>query len=412
VQNFFLRGFGGDLTKVYSRASATVREAVSNIRTVAAFGAEEKVLNFYNRELHIARQHSGLRAQVAGVGYGITQFFMYSSYGLTLWYASTLVKKGEASFANSIKIIMVLIFAAFGVAETIAMAPDFIKGDISLCSVFNILDRKSLIDPDDPESEELTHVQGDIEFQHVAFHYPMRPTIPVFRNLNLKVDAGSSLALVGASGSGKSSVISLIQRFYDPLAGRIFIDGKDITSLNLRSLRRHVGLVQQEPALFASSIYDNILYGKEDATESEVIEAAKTANAHHFVSALPEAYRTPVGERGMKLSGGQKQRVAIARAVLRSPAILLLDEATSALDAESEKLVQEALDRIMKCRTTIIIAHRLSSIHKADMIAMMRNGEIVEYGNHFELMAMDREYAQFVHMQHFHHSSSSDSLVL
>lgn len=395
---------------MYARASATVGEAVSNIRTVAAFGAEEKVLNFYSRELNIARQNSGLRAHVAGVGYGITQFFMYSSYGLTLWYASTLVKKGEASFANSIKIIMVLIFAAFGVAETIAMAPDFIKGDIALSSVFSVLDRKSKIDPDNPDAEKLTHVQGDIEFQHVAFNYPMRATIPVFRNFNLKVNAGSSLALVGASGSGKSSVIALIQRFYDPLAGRIFIDGKDIITVNLRSLRQHIGLVQQEPALFASSIYDNILYGKEDASESEVIEAAKTANAHNFVSALPEAYRTPVGERGLKLSGGQKQRIAIARAVLRSPAILLLDEATSALDAESEKLVQEALDRIMKGRTTIVIAHRLSSIRNADMIAMMKDGEILEYGTHAELMTMDRAYAQFVHMQHFH-SSSNDLLV-
>ncbi|CAM6084683.1 unnamed protein product [Calypogeia fissa] len=408
-ENFFLRGFGGDLLKVYSKASATVGEAVSNIRTVAAFGAEEKVLNFYTKELHIARQNSGLRAQVAGIGYGTTQFFMYSSYGLTLWYASTLVKKGETSFANSIKIIMVLIFAAFGVAETIAMAPDFIKGDIALSSVFNILDRKSQIDPDNPDAEKLTHVNGDIEFQHVAFNYPMRATIPVFRNLNLKVDAGSSLALVGASGSGKSSVIALIQRFYDPLAGRIFIDGKDIVSLNLRSLRKHIGLVQQEPALFASSIYENILYGKEDALECEVIEAAKIANAHNFVSALPEGYQTQVGERGIKLSGGQKQRIAIARAVLRSPAILLLDEATSALDAESEKLVQEALDRIMKGRTTIVIAHRLSSICNADMVAMMKDGEILEYGTHSDLMAMDQAYAQFFHMQHCH--SDTDLLV-
>ncbi|BBN07935.1 ATP-binding cassette, subfamily B (MDR/TAP), member 1 [Marchantia polymorpha subsp. ruderalis] len=400
-ENFFLRGFSGDLTKAYARASATVGEAVGNIHTVAAFCAEDKVVDLFNRELKVPQRNATLRAHIAGVGYGLSQFFMYGSYAVALWYASSLVMKREATFGDSIKIIMVLIFAAFGVAETIAMAPDFVKGDQALLSVFKILDRKTEIDPDDPKSEKLTEVQGEIEFHSVAFNYPMRPTVSVFKDLSLRVRAGTSLALVGESGSGKSSVIALIQRFYNPISGTICIDGKDVMRLNVRSLRQHIGVVQQEPALFAASIHDNILYGKESASESEVVEAAKTANAHNFVSALPQGYETSVGDRGIKLSGGQKQRVAIARAVIRSPAILLLDEATSALDAESEKLVQQALDRIMKGRTTVIIAHRLSTIRNADRIAMMRNGHILELGTHDDLMGLDGAYARFVHMQQF-----------
>ncbi|KAL2629414.1 hypothetical protein R1flu_014100 [Riccia fluitans] len=408
-ENFFLRGFSGDLREAYARASGTVGEAVGNIHTVAAFCAEEKVVDLYNRELKVPQRNATFRAHIAGIGYGLSQFFMYGSYAVALWYASSLVQKREATFGDSIKIIMVFIFAAFGVAETIAMAPDFIKGDESLLSVFRILDRKTEIDPDDPKSEKLTEVEGDIEFQNVAFSYPMRPTIPIFTNLNLRVCAGTSLALVGESGSGKSTVISLIQRFYNPFSGIITVDGKDVTTLNVRSLRQHIGVVQQEPALLATSIQDNILYGKDGASESEVVDAAKTANAHNFISALPDGYQTSVGDRGVKLSGGQKQRVAIARAVIRSPAILLLDEATSALDAESEKLVQQALDRIMKGRTTVIIAHRLSTVRNTNKIAMMRNGQVLEYGSHEELMSLDGSYARFVLMQQFHSSPRQPS---
>lgn len=242
---------------------------------------------------------------------------------------------------------MVLIIAAVAVAETLALAPDLIKGGQALTSVFFVLDRQTEIDSDDPKSETVESVHGDIELKNVTFCYPSRPEVQIFKDLNLKVQPGKSLALVGSSGSGKSSVIALLERFYDPISGRVLIDGKDIKKVNLKSLRRHIALVQQEPALFATTIYENILYGRDGATEQEVIEAAKAANAHNYVSALPEGYKTQVGERGLQLSGGQKQRVAIARAVLKNPAILLLDEATSALDAESEKIVQEALDRLM-----------------------------------------------------------------
>lgn len=205
--------------------------------------------------------------------------------------------------------------------------------------------------------------------------------------------------MVGASGSGKSSVIALIARFYDPTSGKVKIDGHDIKKLRLRSLRRHIALVQQEPALFATTIHENILYGRDGASDAEIVEAAQAANAHNFICCLPEGYNTEVGERGVQLSGGQKQRVAIARAVLKDPAILLLDEATSALDSHSEGIVQEALDKLMHGRTTVLIAHRLSTVRNADTIAVVRDGQIVEKGTHKQLMARtDGAYTNLINL--------------
>ncbi|KAF5471984.1 hypothetical protein F2P56_008740 [Juglans regia] len=268
--------------------------------------------------------------------------------------------------------------------ETLAMAPDLLKGNQMVASVFEVMDRKTEVLGD--VGEELMTVEGTIELRGVQFSYPSRPEVLIFKDFNLRVRSGKSMALVGQSGSGKSSVISLILRFYDPTAVRVMIDGKDIKKLKIKSLRRHIGLVQQEPTLFATSIYENILYGKEGASESEVIEATKLANAHTFVSSLPEGYSTKVGERGVQLSGGQRQRVAIARAILKNPEILLLDEATSALDVESERVVQQALDRLMKNRTTIVVAHRLSTIKNADQISVLHDGKIIEQGTHSSLI--------------------------
>lgn len=383
-EKLFMQGYGGNLSKAYLKANMLAGEAVSNIRTVAAFCAEEKVLDLYARELVEPSKLSFTRGQIAGIFYGISQFFIFSSYGLALWYGSVLMGKELASFKSVMKSFMVLIVTALAMGETLALAPDLLKGNQMVASVFEVLDRKTEVSGD--AGEDLVTVDGTIELRDIQFSYPSRPEVVIFKDFTLKVRSGKSMALVGQSGSGKSSVISLILRFYDPTAGKVLIDGKDIKKLKLKSLRKHIGLVQQEPALFATSIYENILYGKEGATESEVIQAANLANAHSFISALPEGYSTKVGERGVQLSGGQRQRVAIARAVLKNPEILLLDEATSALDVESERVVQQALDRLMKNRTTVMVAHRLSTIKNADQISVIQDGKIIEQGTHSTLI--------------------------
>ncbi|PNX76004.1 ABC transporter B family member 2-like protein [Trifolium pratense] len=379
-----MQGFGGNLSKAYLKANMLAGEAVSNIRTVAAFCAEEKIIGLYAHELVEPSKRSFRRGQIAGIFYGISQFFIFSSYGIALWYGSLLVQKDLSTFKSIMKSFMVLIVTALAMGETLALAPDLLKGNQMVSSIFDMIDRKSGIMYN--VGEELTTVEGTIELRKINFSYPSRPNIVIFNDFNLIVPSRKSLALVGHSGSGKSSIISLILRFYDPTSGKVMIDGKDIKKMDLKSLRKHIGLVQQEPALFATSIYKNILYGKEEASESEVIEAAKLANAHNFISALPDGYKTKAGERGVQLSGGQKQRVAIARAVLRNPKILLLDEATSALDVESERVVQQALDKLMQNRTTIIVAHRLTTIRNADQISVLQDGKIIEQGTHSSLM--------------------------
>ncbi|XP_051114570.1 ABC transporter B family member 2-like [Andrographis paniculata] len=397
-EKLFMKGYGVDLDKAYLKANMLAGEAVSNIRTVAAFCSEEKVLDLYSQELIEPSKSSFRRGQAAGIFYGVSQFFIFSSYALALWYGSKLMEKGLGSFKSVMKTFMVMIVTALGMGELLAMAPDLLKGTHMVASVFEVLDRKTEILND--VGEEVTQVDGTIEFKGVEFSYPSRPNVSIFKDFNMRVHAGRSMALVGQSGSGKSSVISLILRFYDPISGKILIDGKDIRKLKLKSLRKHIGLVQQEPALFATSIYENILYGKDGATESEIIEAAKLANAHSFISSLPEGYSTKVGERGVQLSGGQRQRVAIARAILKNPSILLLDEATSALDVESERIVQQALDRLMKSRTTVMVAHRLSTIKNADQISVLQEGKIIEQGTHSSLIEnKEGAYYKLINLQ-------------
>ncbi|CAN6878132.1 unnamed protein product [Brassica oleracea] len=397
-EKLFMQGYGVNLNKAYLKANMLAGEAISNIRTVAAFCAEDKVLELYSNELLEPSERSFRRGQTAGILYGVSQFFIFSSYGLALWYGSVLMGQGLSSFESVMKTFMVLIVTALVMGEVLALAPDILKGNQMVASVFELLDRRSQVVGD--KGEELSNVEGTIELKGVHFSYPSRPDVTIFRDFDLTVPYGKSMALVGQSGSGKSSVLSLILRFYDPTAGTIMIDGHDIKTLKLKSLRRHVGLVQQEPALFATTIYENILYGKEGALESEVMEAAKLANAHDFICSLPEGYSTQVGERGIQMSGGQRQRIAIARAVLKNPAILLLDEATSALDVESERVVQQALDRLMSNRTTVVVAHRLSTIKNSDMISVIQEGKIIEQGSHNSLIENENgPYSRLINLQ-------------
>ncbi|KAL7095901.1 hypothetical protein ACP275_10G051500 [Erythranthe tilingii] len=404
LQKMFMTGFSGDLEAAHAKATQLAGEAVANMRTVAAFNSEAKIVGLFTSSLQTPLRRCFWKGQIAGSGYGIAQFLLYASYALGLWYASWLVKHGISDFSSTIRVFMVLMVSANGAAETLTLAPDFIKGGRAMRSVFDLIDRKTEIEPDDQDSAPLPdRLRGEVEFKHVDFSYPARPDVLIFRDLSLRARAGKTLALVGPSGSGKSSVVSLIQRFYEPSSGRVMIDGKDIRKYNLKSLRRHMAVVPQEPCLFATTIYDNISYGHESATEAEIIEAATLANAHKFISSLPDGYKTFVGERGVQLSGGQKQRVAIARAFLRKPEIMLLDEATSALDAESERCIQEALERACAGKTTIVIAHRLSTIRNAHVIAVLDDGKVAEQGSHSHLVKNypDGIYARMTQLQRF-----------
>jgi ATP-binding cassette subfamily B (MDR/TAP) protein 1 len=290
----------------------------------------------------------------------------------------------------------------------------FLRARTAAYPIFQMIERSTVNTRSSKAGRTLAAVQGNIAFRDVRFAYPSRPDVVILDKFSLDFPAGKIVALVGGSGSGKSTVVSLIERFYEPFAGTIFLDGHDIRGLDCRWLRGQIGLVNQEPALFATSIRENILYGKADATADEINHAAKLSEAITFINNLPECYETQVGERGIQLSGGQKQRIAISRAILKNPSILLLDEATSALDAESEKSVQEALDRVMVGRTTVVIAHRLSTIRNADTIAVVDGGRIVETGTHEQLMANPLSaYASLIQLQEAaqlqHKPSFSDS---
>ena len=288
---------------------------------------------------------------------------------------------------------------AGNLATISGLAADANEARGAAIALFKRIDRGSLIDPTSADGERLPEVCGAIEFIDVDFAYPTRKVAPVCRGLSLSIAAGQAVALCGPSGCGKSTLVQLLERFYDPDAGSITFDGVDLRRLNLRWLRSQIGLVGQEPVLFAGTVAENIGYGKEGATQSEIEAAARAANAHNFITeGLPGGYGTQVGQGGGKLSGGQKQRVAIARALIKQPALLLLDEATSALDNESERVVQEALDAVVAetRRTTLVIAHRLSTIRNADSIAVLSEGRVVEKGTHAELLSLGGLYTRLV----------------
>lgn len=371
----------------YAKAGAVAEEVFGAIRTVVAFGGEKKECQRYNGNLDEAKNFGIRKAMVSGLGMGMVFFIMFSVYALAFWYGTKLVREDEYTAGKMIIVFFCVLFGAFSLGNAAPNLQNMGTARGAAYVLWELLDRKSMIDSSSTEGSRPTEVQGNIEFKNVHFNYPSRPDSKVLQGLSLNVNVGQTVALVGSSGCGKSTTVQLIQRFYDPEDGVICLDGQDIRTLNIQWLRQHIGLVSQEPVLFDTTIKENIMFGRDGCTDEDIMKAAKEANAHDFIMKLPKKYETLVGERGAQLSGGQKQRIAIARALVSDPRILLLDEATSALDTESEAVVQAALDKAREGRTTLVIAHRLSTIKNADVIYSIQKGVVYESGTHKELMA-------------------------
>ncbi|XP_027924732.1 putative ABC transporter B family member 8 [Vigna unguiculata] len=376
--------------KAQNQSTQIAVEAVYNHRIVTSFGSIPKVLSLFDEAQEAPRKEARKKSWLAGIGMGSAQCLTFMSWALDFWYGGTLVEKREISAGDVFKTFFVLVSTGKVIADAGSMTSDLAKSSTAVASVFEILDRKSLIPKagDNASGIKLEKMSGKIELKNVDFAYPSRAGTPILRKFCLEVKPGKSVGLVGKSGCGKSTVIGLIQRFYDVERGSVKVDNVDIRELDIHWYRQHTALVSQEPVIYSGSIRENILFGKQDATENEVVEAARAANAHEFISSLKEGYETECGERGVQLSGGQKQRIAIARAIIRNPKILLLDEATSALDVQSEQVVQEALDRTMVGRTTIVVAHRLNTIKELDSIAYVCEGKVLEQGTYAQLRHM------------------------
>uniref|UniRef100_A0A0E0G346 Multidrug resistance protein n=1 Tax=Oryza nivara TaxID=4536 RepID=A0A0E0G346_ORYNI len=384
-----------------AESSKLAAEAVSNLRTITAFSSQERILHLFEQSQDGPRKESIRQSWFAGLGLGTSMSLMTCTWALDFWYGGRLMAEHHISAKELFQTFMILVSTGRVIADAGSMTTDLAKGADAVASVFAVLDRETEIDPDNPQGYKPEKLKGEVDIRGVDFAYPSRPDVIIFKGFTLSIQPGKSTALVGQSGSGKSTIIGLIERFYDPIRGSVKIDGRDIKAYNLRALRRHIGLVSQEPTLFAGTIRENIVYGTETASEVEIEDAARSANAHDFISNLKDGYDTWCGERGVQLSGGQKQRIAIARAILKNPAILLLDEATSALDSQSEKVVQEALDRVMIGRTSVVVAHRLSTIQNCDLITVLEKGTVVEKGTHASLMAkgLSGTYFSLVNLQ-------------
>ncbi|CAG8490787.1 8956_t:CDS:2 [Funneliformis mosseae] len=395
-----LAGFGAKTRNAYEESGQIVQQSVANMRTIASLSREETFKELYNKA--IKKPHSiAIRGSiVSSIGFGLSQGLLFLVYALAFWYGGELVASQEYTQGDMLKVLFAVIFCAMAAGQTSTFAPNTAKAKIAAISIFEILDRESKIDPTNNEGKDRpTPFTGSGELHNAHFNYPARPALKILRGLNLAIGSGKTIALVGGSGSGKSTVVSLLLRYYDLLSGTVNVEGVDVKDWNMEYLRANMSIVGQEPVLFDFTIGENIAYGKEGCSQEEIEAAAKDANIHNFIIGLPKGYDTPVGERGAQLSGGQKQRIAIARALIRQPKLLLLDEATSALDSESEKVVQDALDTASKGRTTITIAHRLSTIQNADLICVVKKGKIVEQGQHFDLVAQKGYYYDLVNKQ-------------
>lgn len=392
-----IRSYSRDLTNTLADISAFLQEKISAIRVVKSFTREEHEKKNFKQKVERNYHLSMKIVRVIALLSPTNELFNTTAASLLVIVCGYLFIQGSMTIESMIFFLMLMINLAKPVkalGESIARVQ---KSLVSAGYIFEILDLPS--EPSTLTKPSVIITRGEVEFRNVTFSY--HADVPALRNINLHVYPGEKIALVGPSGSGKSTLINLIPRFYELQEGAILIDGRDIREMNLTSLRNQIAIVPQDVILFSGTIYDNIRYGRLDATEEEIVEAAKSANAHEFILALEKGYATEVGERGVQLSGGQRQRIAIARAMLRNPKILLLDEATSALDTETEMMVQEAINRLMKGRTSFIIAHRLSTVADCDRIVVLDGGEIVEIGTHDELLRNDSGIYKRLHSLQF-----------
>lgn len=390
---------------IYSRTAHMASEAAGAIRTVASLTRETECCREYNQALDGPTRKSIRSAYSTNLLYAISQGLSFWVISLIFYVGSRWLASGRYNSRQFFTVMNSIVLASIQAGNVFQFVPDASKAKSACSTIVKIIDSIPEIDAQSEEGQHLNRqdVRGDIAFQNVHFRYPTRPGIRVLRGLDIKVPAGRSVALVGPSGCGKSTTVSLMERFYDPLSGRVTLDGTDLSSLNVGSFRSHMSIVSQEPTLYRGSIKFNILLGANkpaaEVTQEELVQACKDANIYDFIMSLPDQFETSVGGKGSQLSGGQKQRVAIARALIRNPKILLLDEATSALDSQSERVVSEVLEKAQRGRSSIIIAHRLSSIQNADLIYFIKDGQVTEVGTHQELLAAKGGYYELVVLQ-------------
>ncbi|RLM74707.1 putative multidrug resistance protein [Panicum miliaceum] len=382
-----LAAAAGEARAAYEEAGGVAEQAVASIRTVASYRGEQRTLERFGRALARSTALGVKQGLIKGAVIG-SMGVIYAVWSFLSWVGSVLVIRFHAQGGHVFVASICIVLSGMSIMMALPNLRYFVDAATAAARMREMIDKLQPLEAEGKMGATKESIRGQIVFRDVHFSYPSRPDTRVLDGLNLTIAEGATVGLVGGSGSGKSTVISLLQRFYSPDSGEILLDGHDIAALNAEWLRSQIGLVSQEPVLFATSIRENILFGDEAASLKQVVAAAKMANAHDFITKLPHGYETNVGQLGTQLSGGQKQRIAIARALIRNPRILQLDEATSALDSESERAVQDALERAAVGRTTVVVAHRLSTIRKADMIAVLDAGRVVECGTHDELVAV------------------------